>query len=76
MHGLVLLFHTPCVLNLQPLEQREVGLKESWLVISFKLHQHNQHLCLQNTDVDVCTPHSLYIRNFTLYPSRRLQKTF
>ena len=44
------------VVNLQSPEWREVGLKKSWLVVSFEPHQCDQYLHLWNTDVDVYTP--------------------
>ena len=39
-------------MNLQPLDQREVGLKLSWPFICFYSHWYDQYLCCQNTDVD------------------------
>ena len=51
-------------------------VKKSWSVISFKLHQSDQYLCLQNADIDVCTSPSLYIRLIILDLARRVLKTF
>ena len=56
----------PCVVSLQSPEQREVGLKKSWSVMSFKPHQCNQYLCLWNADVDVHTP--LILLHQTFHP--------
>ena len=46
----------PHVVSLQCLEWREVGMKLSWLVISFKPHQCDQYLYHQNADIDFYTP--------------------
>ena len=56
MHGLAHPFHNPHVVSLQFLVWREVGLKKSWLVMSFKPHQCDQNLHLWNTYVDIHTP--------------------
>ena len=64
----------PHVVTLQSLEWREVGLKLSWLVISFRPHQCDQHLCHQNANVDFYTPLFLYIDLFTLYLAKKLWK--
>ena len=74
MHRPVHLFHTPCVVSLQSLEWREVGLKLSYLFISFKPHWCDQHLHFWNADIDFYTPLSLYIEVFTLYLARKLCK--
>ena len=42
MHGLAHQSHNPTVVSLQPLEQREVGLKKLWSVMSLKPHQCDQ----------------------------------
>ena len=55
-----------CVVSLQSLEWREVGLKESWLVMSFKPHWYDQYLHLQNAGVDVDTP--LMSLHWTFHP--------
>ena len=49
-------FHTPRVMSLQSLDQREVGLKLSWLAVSFEPHWCDQYLCHQYTDTDSHTP--------------------
>ena len=56
MHGPAPLFHTPRVISLQSLDQREVGMKHLWSVVSFKTNQCDQYLHCQNTDVDFHTP--------------------
>ena len=66
----------PHVMSLQPIDQREVGLKKLWLVVSFKHHHCDQYLHLQNADADVSTSLSLYIGLFTLDLARRHLKMF
>ena len=56
MHRLVLPFHSPRFMTLQSLAWREVGLRLSRPGVSFKPNQCDQYLCLQNSDVDFCTP--------------------
>ena len=43
-------------MSLQSLDQRDLGLKLLWLVISFEPHACDQYLCCQNTDVNFHTP--------------------
>ena len=53
-------------MSLTFLDQREVGLKVPWLVISFKLYPCDQYACGQNTDIDFHTP--LIPLHWTFHP--------
>ena len=59
-------FTTPYVVSLLSLEWREVELRRSWSVMSFKPHWYDQFLNLWNTDVDVHT--SLVPVHWTFHP--------
>ena len=48
--------HSPHVVSLLSLEQREVGLKKSWPVMSYYPHWCGQYLQLWNAYIDVHTP--------------------
>ena len=53
-------------MSLQSLDQREVGLKLLWPVISFDPHWCDQYLCCQNTNIDFYTP--LIPLHWTVHP--------
>ena len=56
MHRLAPPLHAPQIMSLQPLDQREVGLKLPWPVVSFEPHWCDQYLYHQNTNIDIHTP--------------------
>ena len=75
MHGLAHPFHTPYLVSLQFPEWREVVLKKSWSVGSFKPHQCDQYLHLKKANVDVHTPLIPLHQTFTPYLAKRFWET-
>ena len=56
MHRPMHLFHTLQCCELATVDQREVGLKLSQSVISFKPYQCDQYLCHWNANINCYTP--------------------